>query len=206
MVWLPGGEKRYVYSFWKNSRTWQTDGQTDGHRMTAYAALHRAAKTQALDATWIWLYVRKPNLCPTFLIILQLTRFIARCLSTANTRINTYVTGYTHVTVRCTSIVCRLRRSIECTLLKTSNVRRGRCVQALQHAGELFSRLSLHLLIIAPVVFLFTFSYKACSLHPLMSQPVTSLMKRFRMQERFIGTIKLIKLIILVTKINRHVQ
>ena len=30
MVWLPDGEKnwRYDYSFWQNSRTWQTDGRT----------------------------------------------------------------------------------------------------------------------------------------------------------------------------------
>ena len=33
--------RRYLYSFWRNSRTWQTetDGQTDGHRMPAIAAL-----------------------------------------------------------------------------------------------------------------------------------------------------------------------
>jgi len=24
---------RYNYSFWHNTRTWQTDRQTDGHRM-----------------------------------------------------------------------------------------------------------------------------------------------------------------------------
>ena len=36
-VWLPDGEKiwRYVYSFWPNARTWQTNEHTDRHRMTA---------------------------------------------------------------------------------------------------------------------------------------------------------------------------
>ena len=31
MAWLPDGEKnwRYVYSFWQNSRTWQTDRRMD---------------------------------------------------------------------------------------------------------------------------------------------------------------------------------
>ena len=29
---------RYLYSFWQNVRTWQTDEQADGHRMTAKAA------------------------------------------------------------------------------------------------------------------------------------------------------------------------
>ena len=36
MVWLPDGEKN-LYSFWCNLRTWQTDGRTDRHRMTAIA-------------------------------------------------------------------------------------------------------------------------------------------------------------------------
>ena len=31
--------RRYLYSFWRNSRMWQTDGLTDGHRMPAIAAL-----------------------------------------------------------------------------------------------------------------------------------------------------------------------
>jgi len=41
MAWLPGGEKfrKCVYSFWRNSRTWRTDRQTDTHRVTAIAAL-----------------------------------------------------------------------------------------------------------------------------------------------------------------------
>jgi len=51
MVWLPDGEKnwRYVYSFWENSRTWQTDRQT--HEQTPHDdigrayAYHRTAKT-----------------------------------------------------------------------------------------------------------------------------------------------------------------
>ena len=38
--------RRYVYSFWRDPRTWQTDGQTDRHCMTAKTALasHRAVK------------------------------------------------------------------------------------------------------------------------------------------------------------------
>ena len=31
--------RRYLYSFWRNSRTWRTDRQTDRHRVTAIAAL-----------------------------------------------------------------------------------------------------------------------------------------------------------------------
>ena len=31
--------RRYVYSFWRDQRTWRTDGQTDRHRVTAIAAL-----------------------------------------------------------------------------------------------------------------------------------------------------------------------
>jgi len=35
----------YVYSFWHNSRTWQTDTHTNTHRMTTWAALmHRIAR------------------------------------------------------------------------------------------------------------------------------------------------------------------
>ena len=39
--------RRYLYSFWRNSRTWQTDRRTDRHRVPAYTALmhmHRAVK------------------------------------------------------------------------------------------------------------------------------------------------------------------
>jgi len=44
MAWLPRGGKiskigAYLYSFWRNSRTWQTDRQTDGNRVPAYTAL-----------------------------------------------------------------------------------------------------------------------------------------------------------------------
>ena len=57
MAWLPDGEnfRRYLYSFWRNSRTWQThrqtDRQTDGQTphdgiSRAYAS-HRAAKTSS---------------------------------------------------------------------------------------------------------------------------------------------------------------
>ena len=37
---------RYLYSFWRDPRTWQTDGQTNRHCMTAKTALasHRAVK------------------------------------------------------------------------------------------------------------------------------------------------------------------
>ena len=51
MVSLPDGEKkfrRYLYSFWRNSRTWRTDRRTPArHRVTAYTALmhmHRAVQ------------------------------------------------------------------------------------------------------------------------------------------------------------------
>jgi len=51
MVSLPDGEKcrRYVYSFWRDPRTWHTDGQTDRQTLhdskdRAYAS-HRAVKT-----------------------------------------------------------------------------------------------------------------------------------------------------------------
>ena len=30
--------RRYVYSFWRDPRTWQTDGRTDRHRITAKTA------------------------------------------------------------------------------------------------------------------------------------------------------------------------
>ena len=58
MVWLPDGEKnwRYRYSFWRNSRTWRTDGQRDDrHRVTAYTALmhmHRAVKIETREVWW----------------------------------------------------------------------------------------------------------------------------------------------------------
>jgi len=35
---------RYLYSFWQNSRTWQTHTYTDRQRMTTYAALEKAQK------------------------------------------------------------------------------------------------------------------------------------------------------------------
>ena len=31
--------RRYLYSFWRNSRTWETDRQTDGNRIPEIAAL-----------------------------------------------------------------------------------------------------------------------------------------------------------------------
>ena len=50
VVWLPMMTKfrRYVYSFWRDPRTWQTDG----HCMTAKTALasHRAVKTNGAAA------------------------------------------------------------------------------------------------------------------------------------------------------------
>jgi len=61
MVWLPEGEKirRYVYSFWHDPRTWQTDrqtnGQMDGHRMTAIAVLMHSIARQK----WALLYTDK---------------------------------------------------------------------------------------------------------------------------------------------------
>ena len=58
MIWLHGGEKnwRYDYSFWQNSRMWQTDGQTD----TAWRhrpRLHIIACQQwfrLFCVTWLW--------------------------------------------------------------------------------------------------------------------------------------------------------
>jgi len=46
MVWLPDGEKisRYVYSFWHDPRTWQTDRQTPHDDIGHAYASHRAAK------------------------------------------------------------------------------------------------------------------------------------------------------------------
>jgi len=38
--------RRYLYSFWRNSRTCQTDRQTDGHRMTTIAALMHSIARQ----------------------------------------------------------------------------------------------------------------------------------------------------------------
>ena len=40
--------RRYLYSFWRNSRTCQTDGQTDRHRMPAIAALMHSIARQKL--------------------------------------------------------------------------------------------------------------------------------------------------------------
>jgi len=37
--------RRYVYSFWRDPRTWRTDGRTDRHCITAKSALmHRIAR------------------------------------------------------------------------------------------------------------------------------------------------------------------
>jgi len=49
--------RRYVYSFWRDPGTWQTDGQTnrqtDGHRMTAISALMHSIARQKWDkCTW----------------------------------------------------------------------------------------------------------------------------------------------------------
>jgi len=40
MVWLTDSENilKIYYSFWQNVWMWQTDGQTDGHRMMAALA------------------------------------------------------------------------------------------------------------------------------------------------------------------------
>jgi len=37
---------RYVYPFWQNARTWQTDTQTDRHRITSKAALDESIARQ----------------------------------------------------------------------------------------------------------------------------------------------------------------
>ena len=48
MVWLPDGEKiwRYVYSFWHNPRTWQTDGRTPHDSIGRAYAQHCAAENE----------------------------------------------------------------------------------------------------------------------------------------------------------------
>ena len=53
--------RRYLYSFWHNSRTWQTDGQSDGqtdrHRMLAIAALMHSIARQKCGKNsnfWTW--------------------------------------------------------------------------------------------------------------------------------------------------------
>jgi len=47
IVSLPDGVKfrRYVYSFWRDPRTWQTDRQTPGDSKDRAYASHRAVKT-----------------------------------------------------------------------------------------------------------------------------------------------------------------
>ena len=52
--------RRYLYSFWRNSRTWQTDRRTDRHRMPAVAALmHSIAwqKRYQIPVKWFSAYV-----------------------------------------------------------------------------------------------------------------------------------------------------
>ena len=56
--------RRYLYSFWRNSRTWQTDGQTDRHtdrhRMPTIAALmHNIARQKSDLVVW---YSSEPSL------------------------------------------------------------------------------------------------------------------------------------------------
>ena len=52
--------RRYVYWFWHHPRTWQTDRRTDGHRMTAVAALMLSIARQkaslCLLVKWIMLF------------------------------------------------------------------------------------------------------------------------------------------------------
>jgi len=51
--------RRYLYSFWRDLRTWQTDRQTDGHQVTAKTALmhmHRAVKIAVFT-------YRSPHFC-----------------------------------------------------------------------------------------------------------------------------------------------
>jgi len=53
----------YVYSFWHNSRTWQTHKQTDRHRMTAQAALMHSIARRLVRQTdcsvWPWALDRR---------------------------------------------------------------------------------------------------------------------------------------------------
>jgi len=46
MVSLPDGEKIYFYSFWRDPRTWQTDGRTDGQTDTAWQQRPRRGKNE----------------------------------------------------------------------------------------------------------------------------------------------------------------
>jgi len=65
MVWLPDGEKklrRYLYSFWQNVRTWQTDRRTD----TAWR--HRPEYAAWLTFTFPQLFAVAETLKPIMLL------------------------------------------------------------------------------------------------------------------------------------------
>jgi len=46
MVWLPDGEEFFEDIFIRFNRIYEDDGQTDGHRMTAYATLMHKSTVQ----------------------------------------------------------------------------------------------------------------------------------------------------------------
>ena len=67
MAWLPMVKKfrKCLYSFWRNSRTWQTDGRTDRHRMPAIAALMHSIARQKC---WFLLSLSEPVVREKFYI------------------------------------------------------------------------------------------------------------------------------------------
>jgi len=71
MVSLPMVKKirRYIYSFWRDPRTWRTDGRTDRHCVTAKTTLvsHRAVKI----INKIWNYLINRILMKIFLTVLS---------------------------------------------------------------------------------------------------------------------------------------
>jgi len=66
MVWLPDGEEFFEDMFIRFNRIYEDDGQTDGHRMTAYATLihkstvqdrtrHRLAAVSTFNSSTLWI-------------------------------------------------------------------------------------------------------------------------------------------------------
>ena len=51
MAWLPNGEKNFEDIFIRFGATHERDGQTDGHRVTAIAALCTASHRKKYDDT-----------------------------------------------------------------------------------------------------------------------------------------------------------
>jgi len=62
----------YVYSFWHNSRTWQTDGPTDRRTDIAWwhrPRLHSIARQKQLAFTIGWLIKTSPQLCSDVVLL-----------------------------------------------------------------------------------------------------------------------------------------